>query len=372
MEPRGPAASILPTSAVVSEASVAAHSVFLIGEFGQGRLGLYYARAFQALHWQVVCYDAWAGYARPRLLKRSRVLRRVLRPFLWAVMCREVVHQVRRSRVELVIVFKGAFLGLKAVQCLKSAAGVPVVNVYPDSPYDRWTLRANVVRVLSEFDRIYIWGKHLVPRLRKDGVPRATYLPFGYDPDDYHPRSIPWKTQCGKTHAVVFIGQRYPKREEWLSALADLDLGIWGHGWLKSSLTAAPRACIHKERIHGPEVGAVYSRARVAINVLHDSNMPGHNMRTFEIPACGTVMVTEATDEIEGFFPVGRACLAASNPIGLRQEVERALADPLLANAIADQGLQLARVHTYVARVATILADLGFAETETIAQRAGQ
>src|SRR6266508_4577324 len=65
--------------------------VLIIGEFGAGALGLYYARAFETLGWAPTCYDMWAGYTRGGVLAGSRVLRRLLRPALWALMAREAI-----------------------------------------------------------------------------------------------------------------------------------------------------------------------------------------------------------------------------------------------------------------------------------------
>jgi spore maturation protein CgeB len=84
-------------------------------------------------------------------------------------------------------------------------------------------------------------------------------------------------------------------------------------------------------------------------------------MRTFEIPPCRTVMLTEATGEIAEFFEPGRACLAAAEPEGLRAEAERALADATLASAIAEQGARAAAAHTYEARARAIVADVAAA-----------
>jgi hypothetical protein len=161
---------------------------------------------------------------------------------------------------------------------------------------------------------------------------------------------------CGRRHAIAFIGQRYDKRVAWLRALRGLDVGVWGLGW---SGAAPGGACVHREPAHGPGAAAVYRGATLALNVLHADNLPAHNMRTFEIPPCRTVMLTEATEEIDAFFEPGRACLAAADPEALRAQAERALADAGLTRTIAEEGARAAVPHTYEARSRTIVADVG-------------
>jgi spore maturation protein CgeB len=330
--------------------------VLIIGEFGAGALGLYYARAFEALGWRPTRYDMEAGYTRGGVLAGSRVLRRLLRPVLWTLMAREAVALAGRQELDLVLATKSPFLGVAAVRALKRAARAPVAMIYPDSPYGAYTMRADVVEVLAAFDRVYIWSRRLLERLHADGLPSASYLPFAHDPRDYGPGGPVARPECGRRHAIAFVGQRYDKRAAWLRALRGLDVGVWGLGWKPSELAGT---CVHRQAARGAAAAAIYRGATLALNILHDDNLPAHNMRTFEIPPCRTVMLTEATEEIDALFEPGRACLAAPGPEALRAQAERALAEPARAAAIAEEGARAAAAHTYEARSRAIVADLG-------------
>src|SRR5215208_3228321 len=144
--------------------------VLIIGDFGPGALALYHERAFQALGWRSCRYDMGLHYARHGLLRTSRILRRLLRRPLWALMAREVVSLAGHDRPDLVWCTKAPFLGREAVKELKRRSRAPIVMVYPDSPYGAYTQRADVLSVLAEFDRVCIWGRHLLGPLRDDGV----------------------------------------------------------------------------------------------------------------------------------------------------------------------------------------------------------
>ena len=136
---------------------------------------------------------------------------------------------------------------------------------------------------------------------------------------------------------------------------------MWGLGWERSDPIRAAGHCVHAEPAHGPAAAAIHRGSALALNVLHADNVPAHNMRTFEIPPCGAVMLSEATAEIASFFEPDRACLLAADPVALRAHAERALDDPAQARAIAREGARAAAPHTYQARVRTILGDLGVA-----------
>ena len=180
----------------------------VIGEFGPGALAGYYGRALQMLGWRVVGYDMQRGYTRGRVLARARTLRRLLRRPLWALMTKETTALARRHRPDLILATKAAFLGADHVRRLRRT-GPPVAMIYPDSPYGAYTQRPDVLRVLAAYDRVYVWGRHLVGRLNADGVATATYLPFAFDPGDYRSDGPVDTPSCGRRHAIAFIGQRY-------------------------------------------------------------------------------------------------------------------------------------------------------------------
>lgn len=330
----------------------------VIGEFGPGALAGYYARALEMLGWRAVRYDMQRGYTRGGLLRHARPVRRLLRRPLWALMARETIALARRHRPDLIVATKAPFLDVESVNALRRR-GAPVAMIYPDSPYGDYTQRADVLAVLAAYDRVYIWGRHLVARLGADGVTSARYLPFAFDPGDYGVAGPAARASCGRAHAIAFIGQRYDKREVWLLALRGLDVGVWGLGWERTGALRAAGHCVHAEPAHGPAAGAIYRGAALALNVLHADNVPAHNMRTFEIPPCGAVMLSEATAEIASFFPPERACLLAADPGALRAHAERALADRAVIRQISAEGARAAAPHTYQARVRTILGDLG-------------
>jgi len=342
----------------------------VVGEFAAGALAGYYARALQMLGWRTVRYDMARSYTRGGVLTHARPLRRLLRRPLWALMALEVRALARRYRPQLVLATKAPFLGPESVRMLKRG-GAPVAMVYPDSPYGAYTQRVDVLEVLAAYDRVYVWGHHLVSRLRADGVAAATYLPFAFDPGDYDADGPVATPACGRAHAIALIGQRYDKREIWLAALGGLDVGVWGLGWARSKAMRTAGHCVHAEPAHGAAAAAIYRGTTLALNVLHADNLPAHNMRTFEIPPCGTAMLSEATPEIASFFEPDRACLVAADPASLRAQAERALADGPRIQAVAREGARAAAPHTYQARVRAVLSDLGIGVPQRVGTGAG-
>lgn len=102
----------------------------------------------------------------------------------------------------------------------------------------------------------------------------------------------------------------------------------------------------------------IYEQSLVALNIMHEKNLTGHNMRTFEIPPTGALMVGTRTEDVEAIFPDGIASLASSSLVEFRQKCNWALANPEAALQIGSEGARRVQGHTYAARVQAMLQDL--------------
>ena len=236
--------------------------VLIVGEFGAGALAVAYARAFEALGWQTTRYDMQAGYTRGAVLARARGLRRLLRPLLWSIMARETAALAARAELDLVLAIKAPYLGAGGLARLRGATSAPLAMLYPDSPYGAYVQRRGLPAVLARFDRVYIWSRQLsrTParrRRRRRHVPAVRLRSLST-----MRRWARWpRPECGRRHAIAFIGQRYDKRARWLAALRGLDVGVWGLGWEGDSTLRESGACVHRAAAHGAAAAAIYRGA---------------------------------------------------------------------------------------------------------------
>jgi spore maturation protein CgeB len=93
----------------------------------------------------------------------------------------------------------------------------------------------------------------------------------------------------------------------------------------------------------------------VSLNILRPWNVPGHNMRTFEIPGCGGLQLSTASSEVAGLFTSERELLMFRTVEDLRALVSWALEHPDERRAIAEAGHARVASETYLARAQRIL-----------------
>jgi hypothetical protein len=340
--------------------------LLIIGAFGPGDLAASYARGFEALGLDVFRFDSDQAYREAGRFAGNRYLRRAVRSWLWRAVNRSTVAVARTVRPQIVLAFKAAYLNPDTIRLIRRELGVPFVNYYPDNPYCGVPLnprktsaqRRDLLAALQQYSRLWTWEPSLTERLRTDGV-EAAYLPFGFDDGQERPGAPAACHECPGDHRVVFVGQHSDKRENHLSAIQRHAVALWGARWPRAGRRFGGRHAIHRTVTFGAAAAPLYASADVSLNVVDDLNMPGHNMRTFEIPGSGGVMLATHTAAQAAFFPEGEAALYYRAPAEIDGVIDRVRAEPELAERLRRNGQAIAREHSYQRRAETMLAELG-------------
>jgi spore maturation protein CgeB len=327
--------------------------ILIVGSTSPHALETYYERAFVRRGARVSRFDSEARL--DRALAGSRVLNRLARPFKHHWAGRDLLQYVRQARgLSAVLVFKGMFLTRQACQQARHVTGVPWLNLNPDSPFDLGlgTSTPHIRRSLDVFDAYLIWSHLLVARLQRVGCPRVEYVPFGFDPLEHFPGERPMP-ELART--VSFVGAFDEHRASVLEELSDLPVKIYGARWDELRRGSPLRARAELRPIFGEELRSVITSSAASINILRPQNEGSHNMRTFEVPAMGGVMITNRTAEQEAFFPHGESSLAYGSVRELRSTVEALLRGEYDTAAIRRRALARVANHSYEARAAQIL-----------------
>jgi spore maturation protein CgeB len=216
---------------------------------------------------------------------------------------------------------------------------------------------------LAELDLIVTSFPHYVERLGAQGYTTA-YLRLGFDPRVF--------SSLGARRPefdVVFVGSLAPGRQHvrgnalLAAAAEELDIDFWGPGGESWPPCSAIRARHHGE-LWGDDMYRVVASAKVALN-RHIDVAEGYanNMRLYEATGVGTLLVTDAKENLADLFEPGREVLTYADVGELVAAVRRMLSDDDERNAIARAGQERTlREHTYAERMrelAEILAAHG-------------
>lgn len=337
-------------------------TIFIVAPYGEGFLANSYAEALKFIGHDVFWFDSNWEYFNIMIYAKNRFLRRLLRPRLWELLNKKLILSIKETRPDLVLTFKASFLHPIIIQDIRTRVGIPIVNYYPDNPYCGVPLspyrtsaqRRDLIDCLREYTLVFNWSNDIVTRLNQDNV-NSVYLPFGVDTNVFNPIPLGNDMNLQADSKIVFIGQRSKKRDIHIGAVKKNRIVIWGAMWNFASRTVKRQHIIRKERVFGEKCAVVYSNSNICLNIVDDLNMPGHNMRTFEIPACRGLMLATYTDEQNEFFPEGEAAVYYRDPLELDDIIERLLKDRKEREHIRDNAYRIAREHNYIKRAKELL-----------------
>jgi hypothetical protein len=301
--------------------------ILFLGEIGEGQTSRMRMRALTRLGHAVRGVNTVEPWRRGTWLQRQ-VQRHLAAGSIVREINMAVLSAARAMKPDLVWAEKQEFLWPDTIRFLR-ATGAKLVHFTPDPYFSlAWKRTRLMDAAIVEFDVLVYCKRYEAQNYQSTGKP-SVYMPLGYC-DEVH-RPLPsaddqWNCRLG------FLGGWEPRRERMLHALAaaGMELKFCGYGWdflrdgrwtlrrqiILRRLAGGEAFQIHRDSLlaaahSGGEVYADdYARAltgaAVGLGFLRTICADQHTTRTFEIPACGSMLLADRTDEHRDFFAEGR------------------------------------------------------------------
>jgi spore maturation protein CgeB len=260
--------------------------------------------------------------------------------------------KVKKFEPDLIFFVKAENILPKTLRKIKKEINVALVNFYPDNPFVFWNgnSNANVLNSLSLYDCFLIWSKMLMPVLKSAGCKNVYYFPFAFDQDLFCPKIDVAEYELKRYSCdVCFIGTWDKEREIWLTELCqklpELNLGIWGNLWVKKlSSNSILLTKLRGSAIYGQEMQKAFACSKIVLNFIRKQNITSHNMRTFEVTASKSFLLTERTlEQAEQLFLEGENIECFGNIEELVNKVDFYLNNDKHRSKIAEHGFERAQ-----------------------------
>ncbi|HEY1750143.1 MAG TPA: glycosyltransferase [Caulobacteraceae bacterium] len=355
--------------------------ILFVGATAEGQTSRMRMRALRRLGHEVVGVDTRTPWTSASWLARQSERRLGLGSIVDGIN-RAVLEAARAFRPQLVWAEKQEYLRPETVDAL--GEGGAIRAHYTPDPYFilKWRRTPLMDAAFGRFDFLAYCKSYERADYEALGKP-LVYLPLGYC-DEVH-RPLPsddprWACDVG------FLGGWEPRRERMLRAVAGAveSLKIWGGYWdflrdgrwtLRRQLILSQLAGGEPYRIardpllgrawQGGEVYADdYARAltagRIGVGFLRQTWPDQHTTRTFEIPACGSLLLADRTEEHQSFFEEGREAEFFSSQEELVDKARFYAGDETARAAIAAAGrARCAKSgYSYVERLRPVIARL--------------
>lgn len=272
------------------------NSILLVGK--QSQTAYTYAssfeRAFQTLGYNVATFNTKHHFV-PNY--------KLLTPLNNYLCNLKLIRAVKQHKPDLIFFLKADTITYKTLRTIKQMSQAKLVHFYPDNPFSFWNGNSNknVLLSLPLFDDFLIWSNILIPALEAAGAQHVSYFPFAYDQTIFEQEITISDQERAKYAAdVSFVGTWEPERAWWLKQLRKrmphIKLAIWGNGWGHEQ--CGPLGpYIKGPAIYPPESIKAFRMSTINLNFIRKQNRTSHNMRTFELPASKSFMLTQHSFE---------------------------------------------------------------------------
>jgi spore maturation protein CgeB len=159
-------------------------------------------------------------------------------------------------------------------------------------------------------------------------------------------------------YPVTFVGSNYGNRAAWVNSLRarGIEVSCFGHGWPGGAVAAGRLPEIIRESIISLNFGDS--------GLLWDGWLPRRSRqikaRVFEVPGSGGFLMTEAAEDLDRYFAIGREIETFASRDELARKIRHYLAHPGERDDIAAAGHQrVRREHTYEVRFQSLLERAG-------------
>lgn len=315
-------------------------------------------RAFQELGHEPIRF-AWHHYF--KISPQSSNLNLVITKFQGKYMFGPIVDKLNNDLIQktleeqpdILFIYRGSHIypsTLKKIKTIsKNTKLLGYNNDDPFSPqYPKWKWRYFLAGV-PEYDLVFAYRLHNIPELKASGAKQVELLRSWFIPSMNYPALLDEQDKKDYECDIVFIG--HYEKDFRLACLEEIvkagwKLNLFGHdyGWhpvLKKSDVLSKLMPI--KNVWGTDYNKALSGATASLCFLSKLNRDTYTRRCFEIPASGSMLIAEYTDDLTTLFQEEKEAVFFRSPDDLVNKLEIYLNNKQLCSDIAKAGLE--RVH---------------------------
>ncbi len=281
--------------------------ILFLGAFGKGALENFYVDGFSQFPVSLDSFDITAGYYKKIAASPvNRVLNKIVPSFFFQEINRSLLSYLQSRQYDVILVFKGLTLFPETISELKKHTHL-LACYNPDHPFrfhSEGSGNRNILESIRRYDLYINYAGSVSAELAKRYQVAVATIPFGYDNRPFQTPAEEWLKELRSR--LIFIGTFDRERANFLHRLDEESLVIFGDDkWrTRTSAYRSLRKSFSGRSLFEEAYKSAHATALASINLLRKQNLDeqSHNMRSFEIPGYGGLMLSNRTSEQECFF----------------------------------------------------------------------
>lgn len=322
----------------------------ILGALNKGALEWNYLFGLQQCGVETEAFDITADYY--HALERSvlnRVINKISPRTFFEPINLKVKEYLEGKHFDVILVFKGLALFPVTIELLKQH-GRLVCCYNPDHPfnfYSEGSGNANILESIRQYHIYFSYAERITRELKTKYAVNSYTVPFGFDDRPFTPVEPP----AALADKYLFIGSYDSERAGFLNRLGEQDIAVYGDNkWrTKTPKNSLAGNAYQGRALYDDEYKQALKMGRGIFNLLRRQNIVegSHNMRTFEVPGYGGLLISDRTPEQQGFFEEDKEAIYFGSIEELRDKLQYLNAHPSRVNAIKQAALQRAQSSHY-------------------------
>lgn len=263
---------------------------------------------------------------------------------------RDLVELAKSERPDIIFVYRGTHVTASSLRAIREALpDVVMVGYNNDDPfsghYPGWLWR-HFMAAVPEYDLMLAYRHRNLEDFRRAGARRVELLRSWFMPDRNFPASLSDSDMQLYGCDVAFIGHyEHDGRLEMLEEIArrGINLKLYGPGYEWDERVARSPLLKDQAPVHlvwGEAYNKAICGAKIALCFFSRLNRDTYTRRCFEIPATGTMLLSEYSEDMSTLFDADKEAVFFSDKDELLSKIEQYIADDTLRASVARAGLQ--------------------------------
>jgi spore maturation protein CgeB len=238
--------------------------------------------------------------------------------------------RVKREKPDILVIWRGILYTPLLLKVLKQNFNIKLISFNNDDPFsskyiegkiNQRRLWLNFRKGIPLFDINLVYRPHNLIDYKIAGSKNTLLFQPYFIPSQIEPIL---EKKYPKIYDVSFIGHFTSERLNYINYLLDnnVNVKVFGPGWDGKKLSSNYNYDRVITPIYGEDYFKTIIQSKMCIAFLSKLNRDVYTRRNFEIPACGTCMVSERTDELKQLYKEGEEALFFNNKEELLHKVK--------------------------------------------------
>ncbi|WP_293297047.1 glycosyltransferase [Pedobacter sp. UBA4863] len=331
--------------------------LLIIGDDAVWAIENYYAKHLQKQGLNCKIFNAGGLYRKHYTTIWDKLKHKIYPTSLLKKINDQILNYVDHFQPQVIWVFKGMEIMPKTLTILKQK-GYFLVNYNPDHPFifsSRGSGNKHVTKSIRLYNLHFSYHPEVIKRIEFDYAIPCESLPFAFEESAMHLDN----GYNDEINEVAFIGNPDQIRKKVVDTIAKagIKVNVFGHAWHKF-VKNNHFITVH-EAVYGDTFWQIMQTYRVQLNIFRPHNIGSHNMRSFEIPSIGGIMLSPTSNQHLTFFTSNQEAFFYDDEHTMLANIKYILALPKQqAMAIRVAARAKAKSYTYEQRTADFLSKL--------------